>query len=104
MNYRSCVVVLVGTNTADRKWVKYEIEKAWADGKGIVGIHIHNISCPRNGKCAKGTNPFAQYKIDEKNMANIVKCYDPKSYDAYNDIKASLEVWIDEAIRIRQQY
>ena len=28
MNYRSCVIVMVGEETANRKWVKYEIEKA----------------------------------------------------------------------------
>ena len=40
MNYRSCVVVLIGEETANRKWVKHEIQKAWKDKKGLVGIHI----------------------------------------------------------------
>jgi hypothetical protein len=43
MNYRSCVIVMVGEETANRKWVKYEIEKAWNDGKGVLGIYIHNL-------------------------------------------------------------
>ena len=43
MNYRSCVVVLIGEETANRKWVKHEIQKAWKDKKGLVGIHIHNL-------------------------------------------------------------
>jgi hypothetical protein len=30
----SCVIVLIGSETAHRRWVCYEIEKAWADGKG----------------------------------------------------------------------
>ncbi|MDR2251725.1 MAG: TIR domain-containing protein, partial [Endomicrobium sp.] len=25
----SCLVVLIGENTAERKWVRYEIERAW---------------------------------------------------------------------------
>ena len=29
---RSCTIVLVGAETADRQWVKYEIEKSWNDG------------------------------------------------------------------------
>ena len=29
MKMRSCIVVLVGKSTASRKWVKYEIEKAY---------------------------------------------------------------------------
>jgi len=104
MNYRSCVVVLVGTETANRKWVKHEIKKAWRDGRGVVGIYIHNLNCPRNGKCTKGVNPFEQFIIDGKNMANIVKCYNPDSRDAYNDIKDSLDSWIEEAIIIRNNY
>lgn len=48
MKYRSCVVVLVGEDTANRKWVKHEIKKAWKDGKGVVGIYVHNLKCPRN--------------------------------------------------------
>ena len=39
----SCVVVLVGSETADREWVTYEIERAWAQGKGLLGIYIHNL-------------------------------------------------------------
>lgn len=54
MCYRSCVIVLIGEETAKRKWVKYEIKKAWEDGKGVLGVYIHNLRCPRNGKCNKG--------------------------------------------------
>ena len=42
MKYRSCVVVLVGEDTANRPWIKHEIKKAWKDGKGLFGIYIHN--------------------------------------------------------------
>ena len=96
MKNRSCVVVLVGTETANRKWVKHEIKKAWNDGKGVVGIHIHNLKCPRNGTCAKGPNPFNQFA----NLSGKVKCYDPGA-DAYNYIKKNIEDWVEEAIRIR---
>lgn len=101
MDYRSCVVVLVGEDTANRPWVKYEIKKAWKDEKGLVGIYIHNLKDPRNGKSSKGTNPFEQFKVGEKSLSSIVKCYNPDSNDAYNDIKNNLEDWIEEAIKIR---
>ena len=102
MKFRSCVVVLVGEDTANRPWVKYEIKKAWKDGKGLVGIYIHNLKDPNTGKSKKGTNPFEQYTIGEKNLSSIVKCYNPKSDDAYNDIAANLSDWIEEAIEIRK--
>ena len=37
---RSCAVVLIGRQTANRKWIDYEIKKAWNDKKGLVGIYI----------------------------------------------------------------
>ena len=103
MMYRSCVVVLVGEKTADRPWVKYEIKKAWEDGKGLLGIYIHNINCPRNGKCNKGANPFEQFKFkDGMKMSSIVQCYNPSQTDAYNSIKNNIETWIEEAISQRK--
>lgn len=102
MANRSCVVVLVGEETANRKWVKYEIKKAWNDGKGLLGIYIHNLKCPRNGKSNKGPNPFDQFNLnDGSKLSSVVKCYNPSSTDAYNDIKNNIEDWIEEAIQIR---
>lgn len=104
MKYKSCLVVLVGTETANRKWVKYEIEKAWNDGKGVLGIHIHNIKCPRSGTTYQGANPFSSFNISGTPLSNILKCYNPSSYNAYNDIAQNIDSWIDEAIRIRARY
>lgn len=101
MNYRSCVVVMVGEETANRKWVKHEIKKAWTEKKGVLGIYIHNINCPRKGKSKQGLNPFDNFTIGGKKMSQIVKCYNPSSTDAYNDIKRNIENWIEEAITIR---
>lgn len=104
MKYRNCVVVLVGENTANRKWVKHEIRKAWNDGRGLVGIYIHNLRCPRNGYGQQGQNPFDQFTVDGTKLSSIVRCHNPNSYDAYGDIKNNLENWVDEAIRIRKNY
>jgi len=50
MRYRSCVIVLIGKETAESKWVQYEIQKAWEDNKGLFGIYIHNLKCPKKRK------------------------------------------------------
>jgi hypothetical protein len=39
----SVTVVLIGAETASRKYITYEIEKSIERGNGILGIHIHNI-------------------------------------------------------------
>lgn len=100
---KSCVVVLVGEDTHKRPWVKHEIEKAWNDGKGLVGIYIHNLKDPKTGTCSKGTNPFDQFSMKNgKKLSDYVKCYNPKTTDAYNDIKANLAGWIEDAIDSRK--
>ena len=101
MKYRSCIVVLVGEETAGRKWVKHEIKKAWEEGKGLLGIYIHNIKCPNNGTCSKGANPFDQFTVDGQKLSSIVSCHNPSSTDAYGDIKKNLETWVENAIDAR---
>ncbi len=103
MNYRSCVVVLIGEETANRKWVKHEIQKAWKDGKGLLGIYIHNLKDPKTGKCNKGTNPFDQFTFkDGTKLSAKVKCYNPDVNDAYKSIADNIESWIEQAIKDRQ--
>lgn len=41
---RTCTIVLIGAGTAGRPWIKYEIERSWVLGMGVMGIYIHNIT------------------------------------------------------------
>lgn len=103
MERRTCLIVLIGEDTADRPWILYEIEHAWNKGMGVVGIYIHNIKDPLTGTCHKGQNPFEKFKIGILGRAfdNVVECYNPTSWDAYNDIAKNIEEWVEDAIRIR---
>lgn len=100
MSGKSCVVVLIGSETSTRSWVKYEIKKAVSDGKGILGIHIHNLKCPNNGTCSKGANPFASMTLKRGDRIITPKVYDPKASDAYGDISANLSTWVEAAIAL----
>lgn len=111
MNNRTCLVVLVGKNTAKRKWIDYEIKKAWNEGKGVVGIHIHNLKDQNQKQASKGKNPFAHFELTvngkKKKLSSIVKCYDPgysRSTNVYDYIKKNLQAWIEEAIKIRCEH
>ncbi|WP_323844954.1 TIR domain-containing protein [Microbulbifer magnicolonia] len=102
--YKRCIIVLIGEETHDRPWVRYEIEKAWNDGKPIFGIYIHNLKCPRFGKSRKGINPFTKLNFkDGTKLSSVVNCYDPNPNDAYNDIANNIESWVDKAILQRQK-
>jgi hypothetical protein len=105
MRGRSCAVVMIGANTAGRKWINYEIAKAWDDKKGVVGIYINNLTNLVGETTGKGANPFNDIKIGGKSMNSIVKCYDPPyltSPKVYNHIKENIAEWIEEAIIIRK--
>ena len=106
MHGRSCTVVLVGTNTAGRKWINYEIIKSWDDGMGVVGIHVHGLKNSERKVSTKGRNPFAVigYGKTGKKLSSIVKCYDPvgsNSQERYDWIKKHLANAVEEAIEIR---
>lgn len=106
MDGQSCAVVLIGANTAGRKWINYEIIRAWDDGKGIVGVYVHNLQDNDNRQSAKGANPFASigYGNTGRMLSSVVKAYDPpyiSSKDVYGHIRANLATWVEEAISIR---
>src|SRR5215212_11045978 len=65
---RSIVIVLIGAKTAGRKWVKYEIEKGWNDGRALLGIHIHNLTDRLGNQSSKGSNPFGAFKVGDKKL------------------------------------
>lgn len=107
MDGRTCTVVLVGTNTANRKWINYEIIKSWDEGMGVVGIHIHGLKDFSQNTSAKGSNPFdfVTHRPSKKRLSSIVKCYDPAgvdSKDRYAWISKHLANAVEEAIAIRK--
>ncbi|WP_454689794.1 TIR domain-containing protein [Achromobacter aloeverae] len=55
---RTCTIVLIGAETANRRWVKYEIEKSWNSGKDLFGIRIHKILDHNQQTSIAGANPF----------------------------------------------
>lgn len=73
LEMRSCLVVLVGSTTSERKWVKYEIAKAYEMKKGIVGIYIHNLENKDKEQSEKGKTLLIQYTlIKTKNFQNML--------------------------------
>lgn len=104
---KSCAIVLIGKETADRKWIDYEIEKAWNDSKGLLGIYIHNLKDLNGDQSSKGKNPFEGFTVgtDKKKLSTLVKAYDPPYTDSkqvYNYIKDNIEQWIEDAIAARK--
>lgn len=105
---RSCTVVLIGSQTAGREWINYEIEKTWNDGKGLFGIYIHNLKDKTGNQSSKGSNPFDGITLNGNRniLSSLVKTYDspyPDSKMAYAYIQENIANWIDIAIANRQR-
>lgn len=115
---KSVVIVLIGARTASRRWVKYEIRQGWEAGKGVLGIHIHNLKDPLQGTSPKGTNPFESIVVNARRrtvfglrpsapirLGNVVTAHNPFGLrGAYSAIQSNLSGWISEAIAIRRRY
>lgn len=104
---KSCTIVLIGSETASRKWVKYEIEESWKRGKGLIGIHIHNILDRDGYSSVKGKNPFSEFSLRDTPLSSIVKTYDPpysSSSNVYHYIKENIEKWVEDSVAIRKRY
>lgn len=106
MHGKSCVVVLVGSQTASRPWVIHEIVKAWDDRRGVLGIRIDRL-LDRNGQTsAAGANPFDSITIGgtTRKLSSMVPLITPTGNDSkavYASISNGIEKWIEDAIAIR---
>ncbi|MGP8214843.1 MAG: TIR domain-containing protein [Bacteroidia bacterium] len=93
----SVLIVCIGTETYKRKWVRYEIRKAYLEGKGIVGIYVHRMK-HFNGKTDEdGTNPLSTFSFivngQDRRLSDIFSTYCWEEDDGYDNI----EKWIEEA-------
>ena len=87
------MIVLIGSQTANRKWINYEISRAWDDKKGLLGIYIHRLLNQDSRASTKGDNPFKYIKLKNgltiANNQQNAATYDPpytNSRDMYSYI------------------
>ena len=58
LKYKSCLIVLIGSETASSRWVRYEIRRAWELNLGIFGVRIHNLKDQNGETSSFGRSPF----------------------------------------------
>ena len=84
----SVTVVLIGSETASRKFVLHEIERSRALGKGIVGVRIHQMKNFNREIDLPGRNPLTELGLD-----HIYNTYDYVTHSGYHNMSR----WIEEA-------
>jgi len=87
----SVTVVLIGTETSQRKYVQYEIEQSWDKGNGLIGIYIHNMKDKDGHTETKGEDPFVA--MEYKN----IRTYDWVSDNGYENLGDWVEAAYDRA-------
>jgi hypothetical protein len=107
LNRRSCTIVLIGAETANSRWVNYEIEQSLGSGKGLFGIRIHRLLDQNQQESIAGPDPFTTLTLpDGRPLSAIIPTYDPpgaSSKEVYAYISEHLEQWIEDAIASRQR-
>lgn len=93
----SVTVVLIGAETSNRQWIKYEIKRSYERGNGVLGIYIHNIKNKFGLTSKKGDNHFGElYK-----KSNGESIYFWQEYLTYDWVEGSgysnLGKWIEDA-------
>lgn len=88
--------VLIGSDTSNREYVKYELEKSWKRGNGILGIYIHQIKDRYGNVSQKGNNTFGSIFTsafdNKKYFYERFNTYDWIENDGYNNFANWVEV------------
>lgn len=99
----SVTVVLIGTETANSRWVKYEIDQSILRGNGLLGIYIHNVKSFLTGQTDyQGRNPFDALAYNAYSLYRIsetYRVYDWVLQDGYNNFGSWVEIAAQSAGR-----
>jgi len=91
-------VVLIGSQTANRPWINYEVIESIKRGNGLLGIYVHNVADLNGYTDYKGLNPFDYLFWNNGNGAAISGTY--PTYDWVQDSgRQNLSVWIERAAK-----
>lgn len=91
----SVTVVLIGSDTAGKKWIDYEITASHKKGNGMLGIYIHGLKDKDGNTCSKGKNPFDNWTFKKQDLIVTYPVYDWVKDDGYNNMGD----WIEKAAK-----
>ncbi|MAQ95630.1 MAG: TIR-like domain-containing protein [Rhodothermaceae bacterium] len=105
----SVTAFLLGSDTANRRWVKYELLRSLAKGNGLLSIHIHRVPVPSTGfgtsaTAAKGENILDRYYVEvggrRHRLSDMFSTYDWNA-DAGH---ANVGRWVENAKQQADRY
>ncbi len=99
LNGTSVTVVLIGSETSSRKYVRYELQRSYEKDNGIIGVYIHKLKDKDGKTSTKGDTTFGELGKDKDGNSvyfyQIAKTYDYVDDDGYKN----LGDWIEKAAK-----
>lgn len=100
LNNTTVTAVLIGAETASRKWVLYEIRESWKRGNAVVGVRIHGIKNQDGETDTAGVNPLDAILFDDGTpMSSACKTYDWIADEG----RDHLGEWLEDAVTAREE-
>jgi hypothetical protein len=75
----SVTAILIGSQTYERQWVRYEIMRSMSKGNTILGVHINGIKDKFGRIKAAGPNPFDFLGYRYSNNGTSLDLYEVKN-------------------------
>jgi hypothetical protein len=92
----SVTVVLIGKETFERPFVRYEIIQSYNRNNGLIGIRIHGLKDQHQQVDTPGRNPFENVRLqDGRLLSEFVPVYDYVLQDGYHNMVG----WIEKAAK-----
>ena len=100
----SVTAVLIGNETAGRKYINYEIKESVRKGNGIIGIKIHRLKDKADGEDFQGSNPLSDFVIETnqgvRRLSNVFETYEWKGDNG----RENIEDWVEDAKQQSDQF
>jgi len=81
----SATVVLIGEETADRRWVRFELQESRDRGNALIGVRIHHLADQRGDASRRGRVPDLLREVGAPVYAWTAEAHD-------------LGEWVEQAI------
>ena len=86
----SVTCVLTGSQTWQRRWVRYEIARSVIKGNGLLTVHIHKIENQQKKTATKGADPLSNMGLYKANGKILLAEWQQAKWVQYADYTRSI--------------
>lgn len=81
----SVTCVLAGTNTWERRWVRYEIARSVVKGNGLLTVYIDGVKNSKGETSVRGADPLAQMGVYRNANGIFLAEWEASKWVKYSD-------------------